>query len=263
MDEKDGVMRLAIENFPDNSVVTIGESEDVTNSKQLAILGQTETLAHGENIYSVRFIDDTAYVETFVQVDPLFTINLTDPKSPKIVGELKVPGFSTYLHPISNERLLAVGEQDGRMKVSLFHAPKNTDAVELDSYVMYDARAQIFSHKSFTYSVSDNKLVIPFGSLSGRDGDNYKVIDVGVDSLSEAATIGIEKCYDRFRTYRSSSVFDGSDSWNTAIELEPRSLFIADRLYLINGHQLKSQDIEELGAGFTNSITFKNYRSSL
>ena len=81
--------------------------KSVNNS--LELLSETPNLARGERIYSVRFMGDKAYVVTFKQVDPLFSIDLADPTKPKITGELKIPGFSSYMHPVADGYLLTIG----------------------------------------------------------------------------------------------------------------------------------------------------------
>jgi uncharacterized secreted protein with C-terminal beta-propeller domain len=75
----------------------------------LAPVGQVSGLGQGEQIYSVRFVDDTGYVVTFRQVDPLYTIDLSTPTSPKVVGKLELEGYSAYLHPLGDGLLLGVG----------------------------------------------------------------------------------------------------------------------------------------------------------
>jgi len=114
LDEHDGFLRVATTNwgsggdwnFTNSSagVFVLGESDG-----NLVTVGAVKDLAKGERIYSSRFVGDVAYVSTFKQVDPLFIINLADPTRPKVVGELKVPGFSSYLQPLDATHLLGVG----------------------------------------------------------------------------------------------------------------------------------------------------------
>ncbi len=93
---------------------------------ELVELGQVGGLGLGEQIFSVRFLGEIAYVVTFRQIDPLYTVDLTDPANPVVRGELKIPGFSTYLHPLDDGKLLGVGQDatdEGRTlgtQVSLF-----------------------------------------------------------------------------------------------------------------------------------------------
>lgn len=80
----------------------------VLNDK-LEIIGSIHNLAKDETIYSARFMGDTGYFVTYRQVDPLFSVDLSDPENPKILGELKIPGFSEYLHPYGDGKLLGIG----------------------------------------------------------------------------------------------------------------------------------------------------------
>jgi uncharacterized secreted protein with C-terminal beta-propeller domain len=72
--------------------------------------GRIGELGKGERVYAVRFVGDTGYVVTFRQVDPLYTLDLSQPERPRVLGELKIPGYSAYLHPIGEDLLLGVGQ---------------------------------------------------------------------------------------------------------------------------------------------------------
>ena len=119
------------------------EVEDSTNAlyildQDLKEIGKLENLAEGEKVYSARFMGDTCYFVTYKQVDPLFSVDLSDPKKPRVLGELKIPGFSDYLHPYGEGLLLGIGmdvEEDGAtvngVKLSMFDIsdPKNVEEV--------------------------------------------------------------------------------------------------------------------------------------
>ena len=79
-------------------------------NEKLVEVGRVGGLGRGERIYSVRFIGEVGYVVTFRQVDPLYTVDLAHPEKPRVIGELKVPGYSAYLHPVGPGRLLGVGQ---------------------------------------------------------------------------------------------------------------------------------------------------------
>ena len=119
MDEYDDVLRVAVgpsqETGNFNSVVTLREDGD-----ELEEIGRVDKLGVNEDIKSVRWFDGLAIVVTFRQVDPLYAIDLTDPDAPTLLGELKIPGFSEYLHPISGQRLIGMG-QDASLER---HAPR-------------------------------------------------------------------------------------------------------------------------------------------
>lgn len=106
-------------------------------SRKLEQLGSVGNLGVGEKIFAVRYIRDTAYVVTVREIDPLYIVNLSNPKSLKVTGELKIPGFSSYLHPVGPGRILGVGQEatlKGRTtgaKVSLFDVSDVTKPKEL------------------------------------------------------------------------------------------------------------------------------------
>lgn len=107
--------------------------------RNLKTVGQIVNLAEGERVYSVRFMGDYGYFVTFRQVDPLFAVDLTDPKAPKVLSALKIPGFSNYLHPYGNGLLLGIGknadETTGRtdtVKLSMFDISDPADVTERD-----------------------------------------------------------------------------------------------------------------------------------
>lgn len=115
LSEHDGDLRVAstYDDIDPRSGVDRSESYVTVLREQdgaLAQIGQVGGLGKGEQIRAVRFIDDVGYVVTFRQTDPLYTIDLSDPTSPEVVGELKVLGYSAYLHPVGDGRLLGIGQ---------------------------------------------------------------------------------------------------------------------------------------------------------
>lgn len=151
-------------NQPANAVYVLGESEDA-----LAIVGRVENIAPGERIYAARFLGDRGFLVTFVQIDPLFALDLSDPTNPRILGELKVPGFSDYLHPLGEDRLIGVGRSvvDGRargVQLSLFDVsdltnPTMIQQVELGGWGSISDVS--WTHKAFGYLASQALMVIP------------------------------------------------------------------------------------------------------
>ncbi len=140
-------------------------------------IGQVGGIGKGEQIFAVRFIDDTGYVVTFEQTDPLFTIDLSDPRDPRVLGELVIPGFSSYLHPIGGDRLIGVGTgadeaaETFGLQVSLFDVsdlahPKLERRVTFDngsSEVAYD-------HHAFLWWAPRELAVLPVDSYEGGGG---------------------------------------------------------------------------------------------
>ncbi len=155
MSEQDGVLRVATTETPPWFRNASGESHSlVTTLGQtdtgLAKLGQISGLGKGERIFAVRMFGDRGYVVTYRQVDPLFTLDLADPARPTLKGELELPGFSSYLHPISGDRLIGVGTSaNGGVQLSEFDvsdltAPKLQQQAEVangSTEVSYDHHA--------------------------------------------------------------------------------------------------------------------------
>jgi hypothetical protein len=133
----------------------------------LVPLGEVTDLGKGERIYAVRFLGDVGYVVTFRQVDPLYTVDLSDPSAPRVVGELKIPGYSSYLHPLPDGRLLGVGqeadERTGRTegtKLSLFDVSDLARPTELDNAKLEGANSEAeWDHHAFLYA--DGLAVLP------------------------------------------------------------------------------------------------------
>lgn len=188
LSEYDGYLRVATtDGTPWNSIgsesfVTVLDERD----RELVPIGQVGGLGKGERIFAVRFLGDMGYVVTFEQIDPLYVVDLSDPTNPTVEGELKIPGFSTYLHPLDDGLLLAVGvdgDEDGvtgGSVASLFDVsdpndPRLLDKLPLTSVVANEAQ-NVFGHtyspvdgdpRAFTYW--DDTAIIPVGWWLSRE----------------------------------------------------------------------------------------------
>jgi uncharacterized secreted protein with C-terminal beta-propeller domain len=148
---------------------------------RLTITGATPEFAPNENIRSVRFVGDVAYVVTFRNTDPLFAINFSQPQQPKIIGELKIPGFSTYMHPLSSDRLVGLGfdavEQGdfGRiegLQLSLFDTANPLEMSRKDVKIFGSSgssSAATADHRAFYLDQSEGVVAFPI-SLYGECG---------------------------------------------------------------------------------------------
>lgn len=170
LSERDGVLRAATTEFQEESsavITTLAEQEG-----RFAQLDSVGGLGEGEQIYATRFVDDMGYVVTYEQIDPLFTIDLSDPENIEVAGELKVEGFSDYLHPMQEGYLLAVGlSEDWQLEVSLFdvrdkYNPVRVDALSFDSW---GSESQYESH-AFNWFAPEASLVIPAEGPDGQPG---------------------------------------------------------------------------------------------
>jgi uncharacterized secreted protein with C-terminal beta-propeller domain len=148
---------------PESGVTVLAQRGD-----RLVVVGSVGGLGKGEQIYAVRFLGPVGYVVTFRQVDPLYTLDLSDPASPRVVGELKIPGYSAYLHPVGDDRLLGVGQNADEQgmtlgaQVSLFDVGDPADPARLDTYTLPGgwSDAEHDPH-AFLYWPEDGLVVIP------------------------------------------------------------------------------------------------------
>ena len=149
-----------------------GQSESAVyvlrpNGESLDVIGSVGGLGKTEQIRAVRFLGDTGYVVTFRQTDPLYVIDLTDPASPVLDGELKIPGYSAYLHPVGDGLLLGVGQdatEDGRTlgtQLSLFDVSDPTNPQRIDTLEIGGSSEVEWDHKAFLYWPEDGTIVLP------------------------------------------------------------------------------------------------------
>lgn len=184
-----------------NRVSVLGE-----NAGSLVVKGQSAELAKGETIRSARFIEDRGFVVTFRQVDPLFTFDLSNPSAPKQVGELKIPGFSSYIHPIDANHLLTMGIympdpgtggmvdwNERRMQLSIFDVTNFANPQQTFTQTVgtaYGWSDAAYEHKAFNYFAERKMLAIPFSDYTGaRGGDPWgtfvsdlRVFDIDVNT---------------------------------------------------------------------------------
>ncbi len=201
MDEKDGRLRVAT-----HSGATNDNGIYVLDAATMDEVGRLTGLAPGERIYAVRYAGDTAYLVTFVQVDPLFAIDLRDPTAPAVLGELKVPGFSNYLQSVGDGLLLGIGQEreegtgNTHLHATLFDVGDPTDMTAVDrefldpGYQWSWSDAQ-FDHHAVLYSPEDGLLVVPvtgsgYDPETGYRSSQYlKVLRVTPDGLETVGEI--------------------------------------------------------------------------
>jgi uncharacterized secreted protein with C-terminal beta-propeller domain len=184
MDEHNGFFRIATtsgNNWNQGSQTSnnIYILDDVLNQ-----VSELENIAPGESIYAARFLGDRAYLVTFVQVDPLFTIDLSDPYNPRILGELKIPGYSEYLHPYDETHLIGIGKEVDPsidadkihtpgaiyytailgLKLALFDVSDIENPIEVAKVVIGDRGTDspaLYDHKAFLFDREKELLIVP------------------------------------------------------------------------------------------------------
>jgi hypothetical protein len=169
MSEYNGDLRVATTT---DDVTGSGQSESAVyvlrpNGDSLDVLSTVGGLGKTEQIQAVRFLDDTAYVVTFRQTDPLYVLDLSDPANPVLDGELKIPGYSAYLHPVGDGLLLGVGQNagdDGRTlgtQLSLFDVSDPTNPQQISTLPIGGQSEAEWDHKAFLYWPEDGTIVLP------------------------------------------------------------------------------------------------------
>lgn len=150
---------------------------------KLETIGSVGDLAPGESIMSTRFVGDVGYVVTYLQKDPLFVIDLKIPSSPIIAGQITIPGFSSYMHPIDDTHLLTIG-QDGGLALQIFDVTNPAAPLQTSKFVYtngYGYSEAQSNHKAFTYFADRQLLAFPYtayGSSSMKSTLELFKIDV-------------------------------------------------------------------------------------
>ena len=215
IDEYNGYLRLVTKVDRTNAVYVLDEKLEET--------GKIENLAKDERIYSARFMGDIGYFVTYRETDPLFSVDLSDPANPKIIGELKIPGFSEYLHPYGDGLLLGIGmeddgndEKDRRVKLSMFDISDPSNVKEIDKIVLKDSY--------YSTAFEDYKSVL---------ADAEKNL-IGFFTYGERETYHIYG-YDRVHGFTCKmQETTGKYAWHV------RGVYLQDTFYLIDGNQIES-----------------------
>ncbi len=146
----------------------IGSGDTVSDvtilDKDMKMIGSVQDLGKTEQIYSARFVEDKGYLVTFRQTDPFYVLDLSNPKKPIMAGELKIPGFSSYLHPLDSTHILGVGMESGKVKISLFDVSDKNNPTELDKYNLDEYWSEVSNnYHAFLLDKKHNAFFLPGG----------------------------------------------------------------------------------------------------
>jgi uncharacterized secreted protein with C-terminal beta-propeller domain len=231
MDENDGYLRVATTTSwsePKNGVYVL--------DSDLQIVGALEGLAPTERIYSARFMGDTLYLVTFRQIDPFFVIDLRDPISPKVLGELKIPGFSSYLHPVDDSHVLGIGSENNSVKISLYDVTDPTNPVEQSKYLApgWSSSTAQWDHKAFLFDRERNLLVIPMQVYDSYWGNSNYWTGAYVFNVSTVDGISLWGKVSQ----NAQNVYDSPF----------RALYIDDTLYTVSYSSVRATSLLDLSA---------------
>ncbi len=244
-----GVLRVASTRDPEwiNQKLTTRSESFVTTLRDdgvaLTRLGQVGKLGTDERIYGVRFIDDRGYVVTFRQIDPLHVLDLSDPATPRVTGELKIPGYSAYLHPVGDGLLLGVGQDadpQGRLRgtqVSLFDVSNPAAPARLQNLTLPDSWSEAENdHHAFLHWAPTGLTMVPFIRYS----------PAGVDSGALGLTVSRVAGITRLGIVRHR--VEGRSEPGTI----RRSLVIGDRVFTVSDVGIAAGRLTDLNPlGFT------------
>jgi hypothetical protein len=255
LDEHAGKLRVATTAQHSNGVESKQLNHvfvlDAKNGK-LEKIGDAGSLAEGERIYSVRFLGDRGYVVTFRQVDPLFALDLSNPVAPHVTGQLKIPGFSEYMHPLGPNHLLTIGrdtrEEGGRviqggMALQIFDVT-NAAAPALAHKFVYNASAYGHSeaesnHKAFTFFDDRKLLAFPYTSY-GSGGTKSTLELFKVDAATGFVRLGAID--------HSALVKPAAGSCGYYSPAVRRGVFLENVVYSISYGGIVAKSVDALGA---------------
>jgi uncharacterized secreted protein with C-terminal beta-propeller domain len=274
--------QFSMDEFEDNFRIatTAGEVWDSehksTNNvyvldEDMKTIGSLEGLAPGEKIYSVRFMGKRGYVVTFKKVDPLFVIDLSTPSLPNVLGKLKIPGYSDYLHPIDENHIIGIGKDavdaeqelvDQRnldfawyqgIKMAVFDVSDVEHPIEMYKVLIGDRGTDseaLHNHKAFLFDKEKELLVIPV-TLAKVEGEKTSPYQYGnfVFQGAYVFKLNLEDGFElkgKISHYDSDEAFQKSGYYFDGQNSIRRSLYIDNTLYTLSDSRLQANDLDSL-----------------
>lgn len=259
MDEYKGNFRIT---------TTIGNTWDDSSENNLYIydatlklIGKVEGLAKGETIQSTRFVGDRVYMVTFKVIDPFFVIDASDPKNPVVLGELKIPGYSTYLHPYDENHVIGLGfeadEKTGRVlgiKMGLYEVTDPENPIEKFKEVLlyeelgYSYSEVTYNHKALMFSKEKGLIAFPFVSnhylqveveSNGQTQTEYRYLK---KEEYKVFSINLEEGF-QVKANLSHVNADKVSDYSTSHRID-RGLYIGNYFYTVSNARIEAHDLE-------------------
>lgn len=251
MDEYEGTLRVVVtdenpwwgsSDVPETTVVTMQLLGDT-----LVQVGSVSGLGKNERVYAVRFIEDKGYVVTFRQVDPLYVVDLSDPRDPTVEGELKINGYSAYLHPIGEDLLLGVGQDatdEGRVlgtQVSVFDVSDPADPRRVARLTFDDAYSDAeWDTHAFLWWPEDEIAVLPLQRWSW-DEDTEKEDHFSGAMVVQATDDRVKQVAEIVHPSFEDPECEECWTWTAPIV---RSLVIGDTLFTVSETGILATDMD-------------------
>jgi len=274
MDESQGYFRVATTSGETwrNDQYTSSNNIYVLN-QDLSVCGKLENIAPGEKIYSTRFMGDRAYMVTFQQVDPFFVLDLKDPNNPIILGKLKIPGYSDYLHPYDENHIIGFGKDtvvtkgwNGQsqafyegMKVAMFDVTDVNNPVEMSRVLIGDRGTDselLRNHKALLFSAEKNLLAFPVtvmevGNQTNSQNPESMIPAYGTFTFQGLYVYNIDlakglQYRGRISHLNNEDYLKAGNAWYDTDKNIDRALYIGDTLYTLSPATIKANAISDL-----------------
>ena len=249
MDEYNGYFRIATtwQNITQvNNVYVL--------NMNMSTVGKLENLAENERIYSVRFMGDKSYMVTFRQVDPFFVLDMSNPTNPKVAGELKIPGYSSYLHPYDENHIIGLGKEDNNVKLSLFDVSNVNDPKEITKYVVegdWTESQALHDPKAFLFNKEKQLLVIPVSVTNTGPIEIKEDEEITQQGGFWQGAYIFNSSTEDFTLKGSITHIENTSDTTTYYWIEPddrinRTLYINEYLYTISNLKIKISNLDTL-----------------
>jgi uncharacterized secreted protein with C-terminal beta-propeller domain len=267
MDEYNSNFRVATTTSTGSWINQAQQNNIYVLDMNLTIVGKLENLAQGESIYAARFMGDKCYLVTFKQTDPFFVIDLSNPEAPTVAGQLKIPGYSSYLHPYDANHVIGLGMENETLKLSLFDVTDINNPTEIANYTVegnYTSSTALNDPKAFLFDLQKQLLVIPvsitnYGEIYLQSTQTLPPSVPGV-SPSIISSYGYwQGAYVFSLTLNGgftlkgtvthlneTSLNDSSTYWNSQNNYITRSLYIDNTLYTISNAEVKLNSLTDM-----------------
>jgi inhibitor of cysteine peptidase len=261
MDEHEGNLRIAT-----TTQIWARESVMYNNvfvlNSGMETIGKLEALAPDERIYSARFIGDRLYMVTFKNIDPLFVIDMSDPENPEVLGELKIPGFSNYLHPYDEDHIIGIGKDTeanewggvstNGVKLALFDVSDVKNPKQVSQYKIGAAGSDseaLNDHKAFLFDKEKNLLVLPVSEVKSKMEFDSRLgyYRQNVWQGAYAFRLTADEGFELMGKVTHENKAESSDwYWYNYEKAVRRSLFMDDVLYTVSMQRIKANSLTDM-----------------
>lgn len=243
-----------------------------TLDQNLQLAGRLEDIAPGERIYSTRFMGNRAYMVTFKQVDPFFVLDLSDPLQPAVLGKLKIPGYSDYLHPYDENHIIGFGKDTTEvkswgdqsvafyqgMKIAIFDVTDVSQPIEMSRTLIGDRGTDselLRNHKALLFSADKNLLAFPVTVMEVPERSNVQLGSI----FPEYGSFSFQGLYiyridlqnglqyrGRITHITPAEYLKAGDNWYDAQSNIVRALYIGDNLYTLSQARIQAHRLSDL-----------------